>query len=113
MSGLFYQVLAAVLGFISTSAISYCVNLVKQNKKNRSQELADFEVVKTGIRCLLKAQLKEDFEYFTKQGYCQVEDKEEYENLYRAYHGLGGNGLGTNLYEAVMKMPSTKPKKDN
>lgn len=35
-----------------------------------------------------------------------VDLAEEVEHVYIAYHGLGGNGTGTKLYEEIMVLPT-------
>jgi len=111
MTGVFYQVLAGVLGFACTSLITLFASHIRKAKGKADKVNRDFELMKSGMMYLLKAQLKADYEYYNKQGFCSVEDKEDYSNLYHTYHELGGNGLGTNLYDLVMSMPTIQSEK--
>ena len=35
----------------------------------------------------------------------EVEERRHLENVYSAYHNIGGNGTGTRLYEESMHLP--------
>lgn len=64
-----------------------------------------------GIRALLRADLIRLYnKYHDDLGYCPIYVKQSLEDEYREYHALKGNGVGTNLYEALMDLP-TEPKK--
>lgn len=39
------------------------------------------------------------------QGCISLEDFDDFEHLYRAYHALGGNGTGTEIYDRVRALP--------
>ena len=63
-----------------------------------------------GIRALLRADLIRLYnKYHDDLGYCPIYVKQSLEDEYREYHALKGNGVGTNLYEALMALP-TEPK---
>jgi len=40
-----------------------------------------------------------------ENGGLTVVDRKHLESVYAAYHGLGGNGTGTRLYEDAMRQP--------
>ena len=64
-----------------------------------------------GIRALLRADLIRLYnKYHDDLGYCPIYVKQSLEDEYREYHALKGNGVGTNLYEALMDLP-TEPRK--
>ena len=63
-----------------------------------------------GIRALLRADLIRLYnKYHDDLGYCPIYIKQSLEDEYKTYHALKGNGVGTNLYEALMALP-TEPK---
>ena len=43
-----------------------------------------------------------------EQGYAPIFAKENFENMYQQYHGLGGNGVMTQLHTAFMELPTDK-----
>lgn len=63
-----------------------------------------------GIRALLRADLIHLYnKYHDDLGYCPIYVKQSLEDEYQQYHALRGNGVGTNLYNALMALP-TEPK---
>ena len=60
-----------------------------------------------GIRALLRADLIRLYnKYHDDLGYCPVYVKQSLEDEYQQYHALKGNGVGTNLYNALMALPT-------
>jgi hypothetical protein len=56
-----------------------------------------------GMRVLLRARLIDIHEkYVEHDELCPVNVKEEADEVYTAYHGLGGNGTGTHLHDEIM-----------
>lgn len=65
-----------------------------------------------GIRALLRADLIRLYnKYHDDLGYCPVYVKQSLEDEYQQYHALKGNGVGTNLYNALMALPTEPPQK--
>lgn len=65
-----------------------------------------------GIRALLRADLIRLYnKYHDDLGYCPVYVRQSLEDEYRQYHALKGNGVGTNLYEKLMALPTEPPQK--
>ena len=68
-----------------------------------------------GVRALLRADLIRLYnKYHDDLGYCPVYVKQSLEDEYQQYHALKGNGVGTNLYNALMALPTepTEKKED-
>lgn len=61
------------------------------------------------LRELLGKELDKEHARLVAQGYASPAEKSAFERLYRAYHGLGGNGTRTALYEDVLAMNSYPP----
>lgn len=63
-----------------------------------------------GIRALLRADLIRLYnKYHDDLGYCPLYVKQALEDEYQQYHKLKGNGVGTNLYNALMAIPTEPP----
>ena len=63
-----------------------------------------------GIRALLRADLIRLYnKYHDELGYCPIYVKQSLEDEYQQYHALKGNGVGTNLYNALMDLPTEPP----
>lgn len=65
----------------------------------------DVEVLKEGMRHMLRNTLMEDHNRAMSDGYCTQEMKNEIENTYNTYHALNGNGVATALYTQIMQLP--------
>lgn len=64
------------------------------------------------IRALLRADLIRLYnKYHDDLGYCPIYVRQSLEDEYRQYHALKGNGVGTNLYNALMALPTEPPQK--
>lgn len=67
--------------------------------------------MRKGIRALLRADLIRLYnKYHDDLGYCPIYVKQSLEDEYQQYHALKGNGVGTNMYEALMALPTEPPK---
>lgn len=66
--------------------------------------------MRKGMRALLRADLIRLYnKYHDELGYCPLYVKQALEDEYRQYEALHGNGVGTNMYEGLMALP-TEPK---
>lgn len=63
------------------------------------------EAMKAGMRALLWRELQNIHEGAMRDGGMSVAQRRHLESVYKAYHGLGGNGTGTRLYEDAMNKP--------
>ena len=66
--------------------------------------------MRKGIRALLRADLIKLYnKYHDDLGYCPLYVKQSLEDEYRQYHTLKGNGVGTQIYEDLMALPTEPP----
>ena len=81
----------------------------EEEKKKKEEEIRKQEAysVKETCKYILKKSLKDDYEFYDKQGWCSVTDKAEMEKAYKIYSGpiLKGNSQGTMYYKATMALP--------
>lgn len=99
---------AIVSGLIGSVVSALVAALKSQGRKaveRTEAEKATDDAVKTGMRALLWRELNNIHEQAVRQDGLTVADRKNLESVYAAYHGLGGNGTGTRLYEDAMKMP--------
>ena len=52
-----------------------------------------------------RSQLVHDGRKYLKRGYITMDEYEEYEEQYKIYHDLGGNGLARRIFEQVDNLP--------
>ncbi len=96
LSTLIGWVLSPLLAAIVGSLVVYAKGAV--NKETRHSK-----AMEQGMRALLRQQLIDYHDQYVVRGVpCPVGIKEQATSVYTAYHGLGGNGTGTHLYEEIM-----------
>lgn len=78
--------------------LGYVIWLLKRQKRDRDAN-------SKGTMLLLRVQLIEYHEKWTKREYITKHGLENFLEMYQAYHELGGNGMVTHLLEEVRKLP--------
>lgn len=69
---------------------------------------------RAGIRALLRAEIIRVYnKYHDDKKYCPIYVKQSIEDIYKQYHALKGNGVGTKLYEEIMSLPTEPPEKED
>ena len=103
----FIQILSlfGIPSFIFTSIIGYLIAVIKK-------EQASQEALKKGVQALLRAQMIRDYNEYSAKGYAPIYAKENFENIYKNYHTLGGNGVMQELYANFIELPTDKPSKE-
>ena len=102
-------ILSFIIGILS-SRIKKIKKAAEENEKRRELE---WNAIKETCKETLRSTLKEDYEFYTAQGWCSVEDKEEVNNVYTLYHkGLHGNGRGTRYYSGIISLPEHNPNEE-
>ena len=93
-----------LFGLFSTIMLAWIKNL--QNKLKIKQ--IEQDALKSGMIALLHNQLTGVCNKYLALGYIPVSESEDVLNdakkLYDAYHGIGGNGTGTTIYEKFLKL---------
>ena len=89
-----------IFGLVITG-LTFCHNRLA--KKFRDQE-----AIKEGIIAILHDRLFQSGMNFIEKGEITLSALENFEGIYTAYHSLGGNGTGTEIYERVKELPLVK-----
>ena len=109
MASLAQIVVTTTVSCLVSAMVAACVATVKAQGRKASEraerEREASEALKAGMRALLWAELQRIHERAMAQGGLTVEERRHLESVYAAYHGLGGNGTGTRLYEDAMRQP--------
>lgn len=75
--------------------------------KSKVQSIEDQQGPQNAVlRELMGSELDREHARLVAQGYASPAEKAAYERKYQAYHGIGGNGTRTALYEDVLQMNS-------
>lgn len=90
-------------GIASTAAVGVCGYLWRRARR----EIAEQKLLKDGMIAILRDRLYQICAHFLKQGEISASALKNIEHIYNAYHSLGGNGTGKELYEACQKLPKT------
>lgn len=95
-------VIIALIGAISASIVSPVVAFFLAKTKSSNEQSV---LLCQGMRALLWREIKEVYAYAIANDGLTTDERDHLENVYAAYHGIGGNGTGTRLYEDAMKTP--------
>ena len=68
------------------------------------QKFKEYSALKEGLVAILHDRLFQSGMYFLNKGEISVRELNNIEGIYKAYHNLGGNGTGTEIYERVMEL---------
>lgn len=111
------DIILKVIGWVVSPILSFTVGwLVSTQRKNKEKKQKDVEevnVLKEASKAILKNMIRDDHEYFTRQGYCSPPDKQEVEIIYQCYLKLGGNGVGTQFRNDILSLPDSDPYHQN
>ncbi len=100
---------AIIVALINSAALIWVGWLqYRQNKELKAQRQTQAQddrqkAMEQGMRALMKGELVAIHERFVQAGRpMPVEIKDEADQVYDAYHALGGNGTGTELHRQIM-----------
>jgi hypothetical protein len=66
--------------------------------------------IKRGVQALLRDRLTHGYKFHEKEGWADIDDRNNLENIYVQYHNLGQNGVMDDLRKKFLALPTTKPK---
>ena len=89
---------------ILTAVMGFLIRITKQTKN-------DSDAVKCGVQALLRAQMINDWNHYNKKGYAPIYAKENFENCWKQYHGLGANGVMDDIHKKFLALP-TEPEQE-
>ncbi|MBO5104062.1 MAG: hypothetical protein J6B74_03245 [Ruminococcus sp.] len=100
------DIITVIISVLSASGIlgigtrTILTRLKRQENRQKAVEL--------GVQALLRDRMLHNYNKYMEQGYAPIFAKENFENMYQQYHGLGGNGVMTQLHTAFMELPTEK-----
>lgn len=80
----------------------YFYTLIKKNTK-------DNQAIKAGVQALLRAQMIADYNKWSERGYAPIYARQNFENCWKQYHGLGANGVMDNIHDMFLALPTENP----
>lgn len=94
-----------IFGLITAAIAAGYKNLKKEMKARIEEQKA----VKKAITALLRQALYDAYNKWSERGYCPIYAMEVCTKVYEQYHSLGGNNVGTELYERLKALPTELP----
>ena len=105
------QTYYTLLPIVATSIMGYVVwylqNQRKVNDKRIEEEHKKREANANGTKAILLYMLERLYAEYKIQGSVTHEQRQRFKDMYIAYHDLGGNGYGTQLWEFVKELEIT------
>lgn len=98
------SIITIILSILSASGILGIGTRAILSRLHRQE--AQQKALEKGVQALLRDRMLHSYNKYTDLGYAPVYAKENFENLYQQYHGLGGNGVMTQLRVAFMELPT-------
>lgn len=115
MSNLFIQTYVTVLSVVLTALMGYIVWLLKEQRKQKAVDVAERNARirqeqeernnnSRGTMLLLRVQLIEYHDKYMKSGAIPSYAYENFTEMYKAYHALGGNGMITKMMHEIEEL---------
>lgn len=103
------QLILSVVPSVILAIVSYFLGRANKiaDKRDQAERKAeeDTEALKVGLQALLRIELIEYHDKYMQEGKIPHYAFDNYVSMYDAYHGLGGNGTATVMYENIKKLP--------
>ncbi|MBQ7875106.1 MAG: hypothetical protein IJ306_08145 [Oscillospiraceae bacterium] len=91
------EILLVILELTLPVLLGYIIWLLKQQRKDRKNN-------SNGTMFLLRRALIEDYERYIKLEYIPHYAYQNFLDMYKAYHALGGNGVVTKMLEEINEL---------
>lgn len=91
------QTYTIALPIVLTSLLGYLVWVLKEQKKDRDAN-------SKGTMLLLRVQLIEYHDKYVSLGEIPSYAYDNFNEMYEAYHALGGNGMVTKMHEEIQEL---------
>lgn len=76
--------------------------------RSLAKVLSRFKALDGGVKCLLRGELIRAYNHYMDKGYLPIYARENIDDTYNAYHGLGGDGAITDMMAELKKLPTRK-----
>jgi len=65
--------------------------------------------IRDGVRAILRDRILQNYNHYCEKGWVPFYAMENMDNMYKAYHDLGGNGPITEIYHKFLQLPQQEP----
>lgn len=80
------------------------IEAVEEEKRKQEEKAKEHNLLMNGMVAILHNMVYTQGKMYIKQGEITTADLKDYEYLYEAYHAMGGNGTGTEIFERVKEL---------
>lgn len=103
--GPFINIISTVIAGILVWALKGTLSENKRLRNEQKQAAEDkVQAANEGILALLRVRLIDDHEKYMERGYMANYAFENWERMYKAYRGLGGNGMVVQMDEDIKEI---------
>lgn len=97
--------LTFVTAIVSSLASALVASIISNSKTRFKKERETMDALNAGMRALLWRELNDIHKEAIADGGMTPDERHNLENVYNAYHTIGGNGTGTRIFDEAMKLP--------
>lgn len=97
-----------MMEFIAEYWIEFILGLIVTGLSYLWKKIKEYEVLKKGLVAILHDRLIQSGMFFLNKEEISVLEFDNFKSMYEAYHELGGNGTGTEIYERISELPIKK-----
>ena len=69
------------------------------------------KALEMGLQALLRAQMINDYNHYMEKGYAPIYARENFENVWKQYERLGGNGVMKDVRAKFLALPAVSEKR--
>lgn len=106
------QIICAAITAVATIVVAIVggwqvKNAAKQKTANDAAQAAAAKqkLIEEGLQAILRDRILQACDRCLDKGYLPIYARENIEHMYKAYHGLGGNGTVTKLIDRIYQLP--------
>ena len=107
------QVIFSIVPAVAAAVIGWVFHKIKKRDEQKESEetaraksiLSRETAINEALRALCRDRILQGYRYYRRCGGISTADFETMTKLYNAYHGLGGNGTITAIYEKICALP--------
>lgn len=103
----------SVIFWVVTGGLGFAAKCLWRESKKlsaaRESENKKQQAVMDGVRAILRDRILHTYGHYSEKGWVPFYAMENMDNMYNAYHDLGGNGPITEIYHKFMNLPQAEP----
>ena len=103
-------VVSALISAMVTIILGIIIKRPLEKRADAAEKLANEErtkqeAVMSGVQAMLRDRLLQGYRFYEEKGFAEYDDRSNMENMYKAYHNLGKNGVMDDMHHKFMQLP--------